>query len=650
MGGDEDLLRKVIAVRTYSRVVEGKNRKESEKEIYHRVLNAFESYYIEKSPWLKNYYDREQWFKMMYLGMAYPAGRMLWSMGSETIKKEGFLSLMNCSFIVIDDPIEPLKFILKMLILGCGVGFSLEAKYFKRVVEVWEEIKGPGAKLSEVSQPWVPTDQIYYVEDSKEGWIEFAEELVRHAITGNDFCYSLEKLRPAGSPIKGFGGVSGDPRRLAGFASKVWDAISYSERASVSLYYDIICWIAELVISGNVRRSALIAIGDPDDEEFLSLKDFEYINKWKATQRYFCNNSVNIEQWSDLGPRYWETFRAGTGEPYGWVNVKKARERDELHDVPFPPQGFNPCGEQPLHSREVCCLGEIILPKIKTEVEAKAALTMTYLFCKLAYTLGAPTEKRTEEISHANQRIGISLSGIGMDECVFSLPDFCEIAKPYLEFLDDHVSRMLGVNKCVALTTIKPGGTLSKLAGCPAPGIHRPISRYQIRRVRFSRRCSLVNWFPKVGIYTEPDVTDPDGTVVASFYLHNGSTDDGAYSSCQTEKWGFINMLARVRTAQLLWSDNSVSVTVLYNPEWTPERIAAMVKPFAYDLKCFSALPYFGHGFKQAPEEPISDFEYYEATARRKPVDLDPPLDLDGIEDPEDFGGCRLGSADCSDR
>lgn len=197
------------------------------------------------------------------------------------------------------------------------------------------------------------------------------------------------------------------------------------------------------------------------------------------------------------------------------MNVKKARERDELHDVPFPPQGFNPCGEQPLHSREVCCLGEIILPKIKTEVEAKAALTMTYLFCKLAYTLGAPTEKRTEEISHANQRIGISLSGIGMDECVFSLPDFCEIAKPYLEFLDDHVSRMLGVNKCVALTTIKPGGTLSKLAGCPAPGIHRPISRYQIRRVRFSRRCSLVNWFPKVGIYTEPDVTDPDGTVVA---------------------------------------------------------------------------------------------------------------------------------------
>lgn len=644
MEAHEQAFKDAIMVRTYSRVVESENRKESPDEVFTRVLDAFEEYYIEKYPFINEYYNRDKWFAMMKNGIALPAGRMLWSMGSRTIKEEGFLSLMNCSFVVVDDPVTPVLFAMKMLILGCGVGFSLERKYMSKTAADYETVKDAGGTLTEVTTELTENiGQTYMVRDSKEGWIDFMRQVLCHAICGNDLCFSLRNLRPAGSPIRGFGGISGDPRKLAETARKIWNAIIHSPTATVSLYYDIICWIAELVISGNVRRSALIAIGDPDDEEFLSLKKFDYIRKWNATQRFFCNNSVNIREWSDLGEKYWETFIAGEGEPYGWVNVGKCIDTI----TPYKPEGFNPCGEQPLASKEVCCLGEINVQKIETGKQLKNALRMVYLFCKLAYTLGAPTEPTTEKICHANQRIGISMTGISMiAESVFIR--MAKKGKMYLKSFDDLISVYLGVNKCCALTTVKPGGTLPKIAGSSGPGIHLPISEYQIRRVRFSKRCSLIPWLSRIGVPVEADLTSPDDTVVASFYIRNGRPYSGVYSDSQITKDGFEDMLTRIVVAQEYWSENSVSVTLYYDPTWSVEQLKESIKEFQPDLKSLSCLPYYGHNFKQAPEEPISR-EEYERVASKLPAYEKPPLDIDGIHLPEDFGGCTVDGG-CSDR
>lgn len=638
----EKLFADSVMTRTYCRTLYDKGRKETPDEVFNRVLDSFEKYYVSGFPWLTDYYDRPKWLSLMQDGVAFPAGRMLWSMGSRSVETEGFLPMMNCSFIVIDSPVKPIRFILKMLILGCGVGFSLERKYMSRTQDIYGDTK---SDIIGTLTHTADTDKdVYMVRDSKEGWMDFFEDLMINAILGRDMRFSTSFLRPKGSPIKGFGGTSGDPMKLVSTAKKIWNAITESSTATVTLYYDIICWIAELVISGNVRRSALIAIGDPDDEEFLRLKKFETIHRLGATQRYFCNNSVNVSEFGQLDYDYWDTYNAGTGEAYGWVNVQKSVTEEGMR---YPPQGFNPCGEQPLHSREVCCLGEVNIEKIKSVEQFLLALVMPYLFCKLAYTLGAPTEPETAEICKHNQRIGVSLTGISM----IDPGDFKHYAikgRKFLRELDEEISSKLGVNRCVALTTVKPGGTLPKIAGSSGPGIHLPISEFQIRRVRFSNHCSLLPWLRECGVDVVPDLASPDDTSVASFYIRNSVPWSGNYSDHQVSFSGFKAMLRTVVDAQEYWSDNSVSVTIYYSPFWAPEIIRDMVGKFFGDLKCFSALPYFGHNFTQAPEEPVDMKTYFEKTARLKILPV--PTTLDGIAVPEDFGGCGIGGTGCSDR
>lgn len=661
MLGHNEIFKDAVMSRTYCReyLEDGEWKKETPDQVWKRVTDSFILYY-------QSYIDRldlapgfdEDWRKRMSLGKALPAGRMIWAMGSETIKKDGYLPMMNCGFIVVDDPIEPIKFLMKMLMLGCGMGFSLEKKYFDFLRNKFVDLRYRGG---DGTRNWLPICReadvgekhlALTVQDTKEGWVDFIGYVIECAVKMKACRFDLWNIRPAGSRIKGFGGRSGDPKILGIIAQRIYKIITSERYSSVKMYYDVICSIGELVISGNVRRSALIAIGDPDDDEFLGLKEFRQLqlNPWRC----YCNNSVNVSEFKQLSEKYWDTYKGGN-EAYGWVNMfaciydDHSRNPDENY---VPPEGFNPCGEQPLASREVCCLGEVNLSRAESEDDLFESLKMCYYFCKLSFTMMS-SERRTDDITEINSRIGISLTGISM-----VTPEKREWAyncRTRLKEWDADISFRLGLNPSVALTTVKPGGTLPKIAGSSGPGIHRPISEYQIRRVRFNKHSKVMKWLKGLGLPVEPQLNfdrseDQSGTQVVSFYLKNEAPHDGFYSDYQLTSHGFHDMLNLIAEVQEKWSDNAISVTVYYKLDSVDSVVRPMLEFYFDKLKVFSGLPYSEHNFPQAPEEPITK-EQYDKFVEEHPVlgykmcnECDDPDEL-----PEDFGQCDSKGL-CSDR
>lgn len=648
------LFRDAVMLRTYCREVDGVL--ETPDQVYDRVIGAFKQYYarqIAAVPWFaENPGWERDWFERMRSGKALPAGRMLWSMGSSTVEKEGFLPLMNCAFVPFDHPVRPLKFLAKMLMLGCGVGFSLEWRFISKLLVKFSEMRGPITRLSMIVRVNVWDDGTYpanthVVEDSREGWIKFLVYVMKRAIRYQSVYYTLDKLRPAGSPIKGFGGKTGDPAKLGEIAERIYWMLFELEDDYIETYYDVACSLGELIVSGNVRRSALIAVGDPDSTTFLGLKKFK--NYTTKPWRSYCNNSVNVHRFDQLDDDYWNTFR-GESEPYGFVNVDKCKFMDRcterMYDKKYvPPEGFNPCAEQPLAAYEVCCLGEVNIVSNEDEEDLYQSLLMCYFFCKFAYSLGCPTELRTDHVTRVNQRIGISLSGIA----VVPLERIRRAANTMsrIHDMDQAVSDWTFVNRSVALATVKPGGTLSKVSGSSGAGIHRPFSRYQIRRVRFPANSKMLGWLKDAGVPTEPAVHDASTTVV-SFYLKNTEPADGHYADWVATDEGFVDTLKLITYVQMIWSDNAVSCTVYYDYAKLDSLVRPTLQRYFQKLKCFSGLPYYGHGFAQAPEEPISEEAYAKAVAGLKPYTHYGETD-ECDESLVDFGLCGPNGA-CSDR
>lgn len=660
-----------IGLRTYARTDPDTGDTESMEDVYTRCLNEFEKQ--ANKVWDVEFLERERilpadwkslWFDFMRSGKALPAGRMLWALGSRTVTTEGFLPLVNCSFVKIDDPVDPFLFMAKMLFLGCGCGFSVEGSNIEKARQKFDSLR----KLED------PLARTRYVvpEDSKEGYIFAIEGAIWAGSARRPYVVDTYKLRPAGSPIRGFGGVSGDPKVLWEVCMRIYKMHHDAKEYSTSLAFDTACSIGELVVSGNVRRSALISIGDIWDKEYLDLKKFSEMSE--RPWRRFCNASVNIRSSDDLrlSEHYWDTYR-GESEAYGFVNIEKCREQEAAvgrwkknHFDYFPPEGFNPCGEQPLANREVCNLGEVNILKALTASDKSSwdqldqCVAMCYLFCKLCYTYGCPTEKLTEEICSANQRIGVSLSGLAVHRLKEKTEFWYNIdrCRRRLHEIDETLSDHHGVNKSVAITTIKPGGTLSKIMGCPVSGIHQPLSQYMIRRVVFAKNSCLVPQLIERGIPVKPVIMvngkpDPTGAVVAEFYLKNGDFHPRDLATSQLTYDGLERFLELIIKAQLHWSDNSVSVTAYYDSvEQLQECLLQGWRDKISCLKTFSAMKYYGHNFPQPVEEPITKEQFEDWCYNVYKVGMsDTPLKITKFGDGtplEDFGGCERGT--CSDK
>jgi ribonucleoside-triphosphate reductase len=535
------------------------------------------------------------------------AGRFLWQLGTSTVDKIGLLSLQNCAVTVVNEPVRPFTWVFDALMLGVGVGFNIQKEF------VYELPKVKAAKIVRLDSK----DADFIVPDSRSGWVKLLENVMTaHFITGEGFSYSTVCIRGKGAPIKGFGGVASGPEELCwGMEeiSKVLNARVGKKVRPIDVL-DIMNIIGFVVVSGNVRRSAQIAIGDADDPLFMNAKrwDLGNIPNWRA----MSNNSVVCSNITHLPESFWAGYE-GNGEPYGLINLKLSKKVGRLGDTKHPDPdivGFNPCAEQPLADKETCCLAEIFLPNVTSKEELQKVATYLYRVCK--HSLALPCHlKETEKIVHKHMRMGIGITGYlqATEEQKSWLPDTYEHLRAY----DKEYSKAQGWPVSIKLTTCKPSGTLSLLPGV-TPGVHPGYSRFFIRRIRVASNSPLADLCRSHGYPVEFqknfDGTDDKNTVVVSFPC---SFPEGTVFAKDVTA---IQQLEYVVRLQKDWSDNAVSCTVYYRKEEMPAIREWLKKNYSTSLKSVSFLLHSEHGFVQAPYEEIDEATYLKLSAKVTPI------------------------------
>lgn len=573
--------------------------------------------------------EDQEYYKWMRLNLkASVAGRFMWQLGTSTVNKFGLMSLQNCACVVVDEPIRPFTWAMDALMLGCGVGFNIQKEY------VYELPKVKKAKVIRKDTK----DADFIVPDSREGWVKLLEETLKaHFVTGKGFSYSTICIRTQGANIRGFGGVASGPEYLANGIQKINELIN--KRAGKKLnpidVLDIMNIIGEVVVSGNVRRSAQIALGDMDDLQYLNAK------RWDLggipNHRSNSNNSIICNDINLLPEQFWNGY-SGNGEPYGLINMalsrKVGRAGDERYSDPEV-VGYNPCAEQSLANYETCCLAEIYLPNIETKEELIKITKLLYRINKHSLALKCH-HPETQSIVRKNMRMGIGVTGyLQTSEKVKKwLKDCYEELRDY----DKEYSLEQGFSESIKLTTVKPSGTLSLLPGV-SPGAHpSPGGKFYIRRIRIPTNSPLVRVCQAHGYPIEPqerfDGTLDQNTMVVSFPCKEPK------NSVFIDDCTAVDQLEVVKRLQSEWSDNSVSCTIRYKLEELEDIKEWLKNNYNDHIKSVSFMLHHGHGFKQAPFEEIDEKTYKEMIRK---VDLitetSVTLKDEDMEDQECEGG-----------
>lgn len=552
------------------------------------------------------------------------AGRFLWQMGTGTVDKLGLASLQNCAFTVINEPVRPFTWAMDMLMLGSGVGYNIQKVNVDKLPVVNSDFTAP-TRLD-------VADADFIVPDSREGWVALLGKTLKAAFLSDKkktFTFSTMNIRGKGSPIKGFGGTASGPEDLCWGIAKISEVLE--KRAGRKLRpidcLDIMNIIGAVVVAGNVRRSAQIAIGDSDDVEYLLAKrwDMGNIPSWRA----MSNNSVVCNDIKDLHEYFWDGYE-GKGEPYGLINLKLSRKMGRLGETQYPDpdvQGYNPCAEQSLAAYETCCLAEVWLPNVSSYEEFVDICQLLYRINKHSLALPCHLDE-TADIVHKNMRMGIGVTGVlqaSEEQKSWLRPAYTQLRE-----FDKQYSAKHDFPTSVKITTVKPSGTLSLLPGV-TPGCHPAYAQYMIRRIRISSDHPLVNVCREHGYPVEYqqnfDGSEDHSTVVVSFpFAYPEGTvlanDMTAISQLETVKW-----------LQEVWSDNSVSCTVYYRKEELPEIKKYLAKNYKNNHKSLSFLLHSEHGFKQAPYEEISKEAYEELVAKTILITKIDDAAFDGIDE-----------------
>jgi ribonucleoside-triphosphate reductase len=548
------------------------------------------------------------------------AGRFMWQLGTKTVDKLGLPSLQNCAAVVVNEPIRPFTWAFEMLMLGSGVGYNIQKHNVYQLPKVKNKIK----IVRRDSE-----DADFIVPDTREGWVKLmAKVLKAHFYSEEGFSYSTQLIRSKGAPIRGFGGTASGPEELCwGIAeiSKILNSRSNKKLRPIDCL-DIMNIIGYIVVAGNVRRSAQLAIGDYDDIEFLKAKrwDLGSIPNWRS----MSNNSVAApEDLDDLPSEFWQTYEQG--EPYGLINLDLSREVGRTGETKYPDplvEVYNPCAEQSLVNKETCCLATVYLPNIATYEELLEVLTFAYRMNKHSLALHCSL-KDTEKIVNSNMRMGIGMAGYL--QATEEQRSWLSKAYEWLRGLDKWYSEEKGYPQSIKLTTEKPDGTLGLLpqsyvfdtikAGVILPGVHpNPAGPCYLRRVRIASSSPLIEVCKSHGYHVEYqkkfDGSDDRNTMVVEFPCMVSENTPIA------ENFTWKEQLDNVRRLQREWSDNSVSCTVYYKKEDLEEIKQYLKKYFRYELKTVSFLLYQGHGFVQAPYETISKERYLELIAKTTPI------------------------------
>jgi ribonucleotide reductase alpha subunit len=539
------------------------------------------------------------------------AGRSLWQLGTNTVEKIGGDSLINCWAVAVDDPVESFCFAFDELMLGGGVGFNIQREYVYEMPKVRYSVDVVRRDEKDVD---------FIVPDNREGWVELLRRVLSaFYYTGKSFHYSTICVRGKGAPIRSFGGTASGPEDLCDGIEEVCKILK--SRVGKKLRpidcLDIMNLVGSIVVAGNVRRSALLALGDADDQQYLNAKNWSKgkVPNWRA----MSNNSVVCNDIENLPAKFWGGYN-GEGEAYGLVNLNNCQAYGRLIDgddyrLDKDVISVNPCGEITCGNQESCNLSEIFLPNVKDEEEFKEVATLCYKISKTISCLKF-SHLGTQDVVSRNHRIGIGVTGFLQAEHLRKEKVFENVYR-HIEEMDRQYSKLLKVKPSIKLTTCKPSGTLSLLPQV-TPGVHPAYAPYYIRRIRMASDDPLVETCRNNGYYVEP-VRNFDGsfdrnTAVVSFPV---KTPEGAI--CAKDLTA-VQQMEWHKWLQTHWADNSVSVTVYYKKEELPEIQAWLKENYNKSVKSISFLLHKDHGFHQAPYEEITREQYEEMVSQTKPI------------------------------
>ena len=629
-------LGEITFIRTYSRIKED-GTKERWHEVCRRVIEGM--YSVQKNhakenrlPWNDNKAQKsaQEAYERMFTLKWTPPGRGLWAFGTPmTMEKKNSASLQNCAMVSTrdidrNDPGALFSWVMDALMLGIGVGFDTLGADKKMLI-------------------YAPTEPaiVYEIPDTREGWVESVRYLINSYLRQNqsiqEFDYSL--IRPLGAPIKGFGGVASGPEPLKALHDKIRVVIGvragemFDSRAIV----DIVNLIGTCVVSGNVRRSATLALGAPEDKDFINLKNAEVFpdrNSYDSKNpgwAWMSNNSIS----ATVGTKYedYVDLIVNNGEP-GFIWLDVARNYGRLADAPdykdSRVMGFNPCAEQPLESYELCTLVEVHLNRHESKEDFLRTLKFAYLYGKTV-TLVPTHLQTTNGIMQRNRRIGTSLTGIASFADTNGLPitrEWMDEGYKRIRRYDHEYSEWLCVRESIRVTTVKPSGSVSLLSGA-SPGVHwSPGGEYFLRAIRFGNTDPMIHLFKAAGYKIEPDVVSANTTVVY-FPVSSGHP--------RSEKdVSLFEKIGLAATAQKYWSDNGVSVTLSFDKETESKFVAPALNMYEGQLKAVSFLPMGNTVYQQQPYTQITKEEYNSYIGKIAKIDWS--AIYDGIDNLEALG------------
>ena len=598
-----------IHLSRYSRFLWNEGRRETWSETVSRYFDFFDEDLMDKHGFELSAKDRSELEEAVLDLRVMPSMRCLMTAGP-ALKKENIAGY-NCSYLAIDR-VQAFDELLYILMNGTGVGFSVERQFV--------------TKLPVVAEDFNDTETTITVADSKIGWAKALKELFALLWQGQVPQWDMSKVRPAGAPLKTFGGRASGPGPLEDlfkFAVKIFRGAAGRKLSSLECH-DLVCKIAEIVVVGGVRRSALISLSNLSDDRMRDAKAGQW---WEHnTQRALSNNSACYTERPDIGifMDEWKSLYDSKSGERGLFNrasakrqVEKTGRREVDHEF-----GTNPCSEIILRDREFCNLSEVVIratdsvATLKEKVRLATILgTFQSILTNFKYLSKKWNENCTEE-----RLLGVSLTGIMDNDLTNGRRGLEETAKVLEELKSVAVetnkewAAKIGIPQSVSVTCVKPSGTVSQLTDA-ASGIHARHNPYYIRTVRGDNKDPLAIMMSDLGFPCEDDVMKPEHTLVFSFPMK--SPDQAVFRTDMTA----IEQLELWKVYQDAWCEHKPSVTISVKEDEWMDVGAWCYKYFDY-MSGVSFLPFSDHTYRQAPYQDCSEAEYQELL-EQMPKDVD---------------------------
>lgn len=631
-----------IHLSRYSRWLEEEGRRETWEETVDRYMNFFKEH-LEKTLGYKMSPNVKNEIRNAILNLEImPSMRSLMTAG-DALKKDAVAGY-NCAYLAINR-VRAFDEVLYTLMCGTGVGFSVERNYVN--------------KLPTISEEFENSDTTIFVQDSRIGWCKSYKELISLLITGQIPKWDMSKIRPNGSRLKTFGGRSSGPESLEelfNFTVETFRKASGRKLTTIECH-DLVCKIAEIVVVGGVRRSALLSLSSLTDERMRSAKTGQW---WVIEpQRALSNNSVCYKEKPEIGTfmdEWISLYKSKSGERGIFNRDSAQRTVENIENQRREPQhefGTNPCSEIILRDREFCNLSEIIVREDDTIESLKRKVQLATILGTWQTTLTdfRYLSKEWKNNCEEERLLGVSMTGImdckltnGDKKTVDKLPELLVELKNAAIKTNKEWSDRLGVNQSVAITCVKPSGTVSQLVDS-ASGIHTRHSPYYIRTVRANAKDPLCQFMLDEGFPCEPCHMKPDTTMVFSFPI------EAPKNAVFRKDKNAIEQLELWLLYQKHWCEHKPSVTItVKEDEWLD--VGAWVYRNFNDICGVSFLPYSDHSYKQAPYQDCTKKEYT-ALLKRMPNDID-WSSLDAYEQEDNTAGsqtiaCSSGSCELVD-